>query len=138
MSTCATVRIVDEHGAAFYVSRGHDGFPVTVKADIDRVVTAVESPCRDKGDPLGRHFSERWSGSEINLFIPLLFMLLNDVESRLPTYELLQGWRGDESYRLCLLYAVDKWAWVTLDEFSKAPFEEIPPGSESRRYANQD
>lgn len=116
MSTCATVRIVDEHGAAFYVSRGHDGFPDVVKPDIDRVVAAVESPCLDKDDPLGRHFSRRWSRSEISLFVPLLFMFLNDVESRLPTYELLNGWRGDESYRLCLRYGCRGWAWDEFDE----------------------
>lgn len=116
MSTCATIRFVDERDTAFYVSRGHDGFPEIVQPDVERVLERLRERTPHV---IGFLPGPRWAGSEIQLFIPFLFSVLNDPEERLPTYELLSGWRGDECYRFEMSWRGDKWRWTEPDEIKE-------------------
>lgn len=99
MSTRANIKFRDEDGKEIYIYRHSDGYPSVIEPDIDKAITVS---------------SDRWSGSEIGLFVSLfLAMHYSDWEKkRLPDYELTTGVHGDEDYLYTIEYDYEQKRWI--------------------------
>ena len=99
MSTRASIKFRDEDGNEVYVYRHCDGYPSQIEPDIDKTISVS---------------TNRWSGSEIGIFVSLfLAMHYPDWEKeRLPDYELTKGIHGDEDYLYTVEYDQEKKQWI--------------------------